>query len=42
MMAAGMTFHRSFELVEAAFSKIPKIPMMTKNLGSHFTLIGRE
>jgi len=42
MMAAGTTFHRSSELLDAAFSKIPKIPMMTKNIGSHFTLIGRE
>ena len=39
-MAAGITFHRSFELLEAAFAKIPKIPTITKNLGSHFNLIG--
>ena len=40
MMAAGITFHRSFELLEAAFAKIPRIPTITKNLGSHFNLIG--
>lgn len=37
---AGITFQRSLELLEAAFRVIPRIPMMTKNFGSHLNLIG--
>jgi hypothetical protein len=40
MTAAGITFQRSFELLEAALTKIPRNPTITKNLGSHFNLIG--
>ncbi|MEI6405717.1 MAG: hypothetical protein WCO64_08105 [Actinomycetes bacterium] len=40
MIAAGITFQRSFELLDEALSKIPIIPTMMKNLGSHFNLIG--
>jgi hypothetical protein len=40
MTAAGITFQRSLELLEAALAKIPRNPTITKNLGSHLNLIG--
>ena len=42
MMAAGITFHRSFELLEAAFAKIPSIPSVKKSLGIYFGLTEAE
>ena len=36
MTAAGITFQRSFELLEAAFAKIPSIPTVKKSLGIQF------
>ena len=42
MMAAGITFHRSFELLEAAFAKIPSIPSVKKSLGIQLGLTGSE
>jgi hypothetical protein len=33
MMAAGITFPLSFELLEATLSKIPSIPSLKKSLG---------
>jgi len=40
MMAAGITFHRSFELLETALSKIPSIPSVKKSLGIQLGLTG--
>ena len=42
MIAAGITFHRSFELLEAAFAKIPSIPSVKKSLGIQLGLTGLE
>jgi hypothetical protein len=42
MMAAGITFHRSFALLEAAFAKIPIIPSVKKSLGIQFGLTESE
>jgi hypothetical protein len=39
MTAAGITFQRSFELLEAALAKIPITPSITKSFGSQFNLI---
>jgi hypothetical protein len=42
MMTAGITFHRSFELLEAALSRIPSIPTVKKSLGIQLGLTGSE
>ena len=42
MMAAGITFHRSFELLEAAFAKITSIPSVKKSLVIQLGLTGSE
>jgi hypothetical protein len=42
MMIARSAFHRSFELLEAALSKIPNMPSMKKSLGIPFGLTGSE
>ena len=42
MMAAGITFHRSFELLEPAFAKIPSIPIVKKSFGIQLGLTGSE
>ena len=42
MIAAGIKFQRSFELLETALSKTPSIPRAKKSLGIQLGLIGFE
>ena len=42
IIAAGITFQRSFELLEVALSKIPMNPRITNAFGSQIIRIGLQ